>query len=213
MPGPVYQSGKGRLCNISLFEMIPGLRIIRQILHSFQSLLSLRFFTVALLVLCVSVDLRAQPDSTINYSFGVHGQYARSSYTNVYTLGPALYRTGVDHEKEIFRISSVYLGAGYAGSRKTQGVLVTTGGVFIGQLPGLVIGIGSEQYYGVETRSGEFRNDIRLSGEVVLALFGFIGYKYQYPLYKENEARYISRHAFIFKIPLSSGKRDTGFWR
>lgn len=211
MSGAVIPLGNRRLHNSSLYEQISCLRIVQQFLHSFLSPLPIRFFAAVLLVIFRTGDLYSQPDSTINHSFGVHGQYARSALTNVYTLGPALYRTHVKPDKGLFMISSVYLGAGYASSRKTQGVPVTTAGVFFGQLPGIVIGIGSEQYYGVETRSGEFRNDVRLNGEVVLALFGFIGYRYQYPLCTENEARYISRHAFVFKIPLSFGKKDDGF--
>jgi hypothetical protein len=57
------------------------------------------------------------------------------------------------------------------------------------------------------TPNGKTGNDIRLSGEVILALFGFVGYRYQHPV-GNNESKYIARHAVTigFPIPLKKLK-------
>ncbi|MEE4178525.1 MAG: hypothetical protein V2I46_13550 [Bacteroides sp.] len=93
----------------------------------------------------------------------------------------------------------------YAGILKNPNdkLRASTGlGFYAGKVPGIMFGISSQQYYNMMTEPGTLENDIRLSGEIILALFGFLGYRYQYPLSKENEALHISRHALVFKIPI-----------
>jgi hypothetical protein len=132
---------------------------------------------------------------------GVNADYLRSGSTNTLLIGPALF-LGREKSSESEFWHVITMDAGISWSKDTRVKPVTSEGYFFGSIPGLVFGISSQQYYNMETKYGDLRTDVRLSGEVIFAFFGFIGYRYQQPLIKNNVAKDITRHALIIKIPI-----------
>jgi hypothetical protein len=137
----------------------------------------------------------------ISTKWGVNGDYSFSGTIHSVVIGPALFienRSG--SESEFWRVFDI--NAGVAWGSHTRPSPVTGAGYYFGRIPGVMFGISSQQYYKVETKYNNVKTDVRLSGEVVLALFGFIGYRYQYPLINSNESELLTRHAIFFRIPI-----------
>ncbi|TLX73269.1 hypothetical protein E9993_15890 [Labilibacter sediminis] len=130
---------------------------------------------------------------------GFNAEYTYSGKTNSAITGPAFFFEP-DNENKLYHFIATGAGVYWGKHGKTSAMTSTC--YNLGRLPGLMFGISSQQYYNIETKYNTFKTDVRLSGEIYLALFGFIGYRYQHPLIKNNEAQYLSRHAFFFKIPL-----------
>ena len=159
-----------------------------------------RCFIFIISILFTQVTI-GQSREQFNLKLGVNADYSFSGSTNTLVLGPAIFW---EKEKSIESrfFHTLTLNGGFCWSKDTKIAPVTSAGYYFGNLPGLIFGISSQQYYNVETKYNNFQTDVRLSGELILALFGFIGYRYQYPLLNENEAKRITRHAIFFRIPI-----------
>ena len=134
-----------------------------------------------------------------NLKVGLNVEYSYSGYTNGAIAGPALFWEPNDPNELYHYIAA---GAGIYWCKQGKVSPISSVGYYFGKLPGFIFGVSSQQYYNIETKYDTFKTDVRLSGEVCLALFGFIGYRYQHPLLKDNVSRNLSRHSVFFKIPL-----------
>ena len=148
-----------------------------------------------------SQQLFSQEKEQYNLKLGANFDYSFSGSTNTLVAGPAIFwEKEKDRESGFWHV--ITMEAGFSWSKRFQNVPVTSAGYYLGNVPGIVFGISSQQYYNAETKYNNLRTDIRLSGEVILALFGFLGYRYQHPLIISNEALGITRHAFFLRIPI-----------
>jgi hypothetical protein len=154
---------------------------------------------IVLLLLCSFQLTLAQSISKNNLSIGSNVEYTFSGKTNTVFVGPVLTWEPEDTNK-YFQALDANIGLNWSDNQKST--LATSVGFYKGKLPGIMLGISSQQYYNVKTKDDTFKTDIRISGEVIFALFGVIGYRYQHPLQNKNEASHISRHAFFIKIPI-----------
>lgn len=142
-----------------------------------------------------------QEKSIYTLKWGVNADYSFSGSTNSIVLGPSLYMgKGLNGEREFMHAFN--LNAGFTWSKHTYSSAVSSVGYYSGKVPGVVFGISSQQYFNMESRYNITGTDVRLSGEVIFALFGFLGYRYQYPMLRNNEAQEVTRHSFIFRIPI-----------
>jgi hypothetical protein len=153
-------------------------------------------FSLSLTQVCISQNIDHH-----SLKLGVNADYSRTGSTNTFVLGPALF-FGQEKSSESEFWHVITMDAGISWSKDSKVKPVTSAGYFFGSIPGLVFGVSSQQYYNMETKYGDLRTDVRLSGEVIFAFFGFIGYRYQQPLISKNEAKDITRHALIIKIPI-----------
>lgn len=159
-----------------------------------------RFLTLVILVSLTQPGI-SQEKGLYTLKWGVSADYSHSGSINAIVAGPSLFV-----EKEYDRESGFWhvftLNAGATWSKNTKSSPVTSVGYYLGKVPGVVFGVSTQQYYNIETIFNNTGTDVRLSGEVILALFGFIGYRYQHPLLVDNEAMGITRHAFFIRIPI-----------
>ena len=153
---------------------------------------------IFLLLCCFQLTL-AQSINQYNLSIGSNVEYTFSGETSTVFVGPVLTWEPKD-TNNYHQALDVNLGLSWSDNLKST--LATSVGFYKGKLPGIMLGVSSQQYYNVKTKDDTFKTDIRLSGEVIFALFGVIGYRYQHPLQNKNEASHISRHAFFIKIPI-----------
>ncbi len=154
-----------------------------------------------LLILFILSQLCVGQENKFSEKWGINLDYSLSSRTHTVVAGPSLFfEKSYDRESGFWHCA--FINGGIHWSKNTQISPVTSEGYYLGYLPGVMLGISSQQYYTIQTKSGNTATDIRLSGEVILALFGFIGYRYQHPLINGNESIYISRHAFFLRIPI-----------
>lgn len=158
----------------------------------------MKHFVILFSFCCLQLTL-AQSISKYNLSIGSNVEYALSGKTNTVFAGPVL--TWEPNDKNNYH-QALDVNVGLNWSDNQKNTLATSIGFYKGKLPGLMLGISSQQYYKVKTKDDTFKTDIRLSGEVIFALFGVIGYRYQHPLQNNNEASHISRHAFFIKFPI-----------
>ncbi|MCU4174825.1 hypothetical protein [Carboxylicivirga sp. N1Y90] len=143
----------------------------------------------------------AQFEKTNNFWVGAEADYAYSGSSNTIVLGPAFFwRKENGIESEFWQIFT--LAGGFSWSYEFKSSLVASLSYNVGYVPGISIGISTQQYYKVFTKNEYFATDVRLSGEITFAFFGFLSYRYQHPAISRNEAVGISRHAFVFKIPI-----------
>ena len=154
---------------------------------------------ITLLSFCCLQMIFSQNLSKYNVSIGSNVEYAFSGKTNSVFVGPVL-TWEPKESQEYHQALDVNIGLAWSDDDKNR--IVTSAGFCKGSLPGIMFGVSSQQYYNVKTKQDTFKTDIRLSGEVIFALFGVIGYRYQHPLLNKNEASHISRHAFFIKIPI-----------
>lgn len=154
---------------------------------------------IFLLVLCCFQYTVAQSISKYELSIGSNVEYALSGRANTAFLGPVLTWEPKD-SKNYHQALDANIGLSWSDNQKTT--LTSSIGFYKGKLPGIMLGISTQQYYNIKTKHDTFKTDIRLSGEVIFAYFGFIGYRYQHPIQDKNEASYISRHSFFIKFPL-----------
>jgi len=158
-----------------------------------------------LLILIVLFSLTqpgfGQEKQPFTLKWGVNGEYSYSGSTNTIIAGPALFmEKGIDSESGLMHAFT--LSAGVAWSRRTHSSPVISAGYFFGKVPGIVFGISSQQYFNIETIYNNTGTDVRLSGEVIFAVFGFLGYRYQQPLLMNSEALEVTRHSFFIRIPI-----------
>lgn len=161
----------------------------------------MRTFIVLIALITLAQPSVCQERDPMSTKWGLNGDYSFSGTTHSVVIGPALFtgnRSG--NESEFWHVFDI--NAGVAWDSHTRSSPVTGAGYYFGRIPGVMFGISSQQYYRVETKYNNVKTDVRLSGEVVLALFGFIGYRYQYPLINNNESEFITRHAIFFRIPI-----------
>lgn len=158
----------------------------------------MKYFILLFSLCCFQLTL-AQSTNQYNLSIGSNVEYTFSGKTNTVFVGPVLTWEPEDTNK-YFQALDANIGLSWSDNQKST--LATSIGYYKGNLPGIMLGISSQQYYNVKTKNDTFKTDIRLSGEVIFALFGVIGYRYQYPIQNKNEASHISRHAFFIKMPL-----------
>jgi hypothetical protein len=154
---------------------------------------------ITLLSFCCLQIIFSQNLSKYNVSIGSNVEYAFSGKTNTVFVGPVLMWEPKE-TKNYHQALDVNIGLAWSDDDKNR--IVTSAGFYKGSLPGIMFGISSQQYYNVKTKHDTYKTDIRLSGEVIFALFGVIGYRYQHPVQTKNEASHISRHAFFIKIPI-----------
>ncbi|NNL15191.1 MAG: hypothetical protein HKO81_00945 [Flavobacteriaceae bacterium] len=143
----------------------------------------------------------SQDKEQYNFKVGVNADYSFSGSTNSVVLGPSVFWEK-EKDSEIVFIHSIYLDAGHSWSQNYKSSLVTSFGYYIGNLPGLLFGVSSQQYHSIETKNDKVGTDIRLSGEVSFAFFGIIGCRYQHPMIGKNEAQGVARHAIFVRIPI-----------
>ncbi len=156
--------------------------------------------TIIALIFFLQISL-CQEKGTHTLKWGVNADYSFSGSTNSIVLGPSLYMSkGINSESEF--IHAFNLNAGFTWSKHTYSSAVSSFGYYFGKVPGVVCGVSSQQYYKMESRLNKPGTDVRLSGEVILALFGFLGYRYQYPIIIKNEGQEVTRHSFVFRIPI-----------
>ena len=142
-----------------------------------------------------------QEKSIYALKWGVNADYSFSGSTSSIVLGPSLYMgKTLNSEREFMHAFN--LNAGFTWSKHTYSSAVSSVGYYLGKVPGVVFGISSQQYFNIESSYNNSGTDVRLSGEVIFALFGFLGYRYQYPVLRNNEALEVTRHSFIFRIPI-----------
>ncbi len=153
-----------------------------------------------LIVLLVLTGLRinGQTDHAITKHFCVPINYGFSGITNSIFVGYGFFQ---ENNLAGYRSYLLEAGGGVVWNTSDKAKPFTAMRVYVGSLPGIMVGISSQQYYNMITDNGKLANDIRLSGEVILALFGFIGYRYQHPIGK-NESKHISRHAITVNFPI-----------
>jgi len=143
-------------------------------------------YCFSLLLLFTLTQVFTGHEIQFSKKWGVNIDYSFSDLTHSVVAGPSLFlEKSYDRESGFWHC--FYINGGINWSKKTQISPVTSEG-YLGNLPGVMLGISSQQYYNMQTQSGNTATDVRLSGEVVLALFGFIGYRYQHPLLQSNEA-------------------------
>ena len=154
-----------------------------------------------LLILYTLTQLCAGQERQFSGKWGINLDYSISNQTHSIVSGPSLFlEKSYDRESGFWHC--FYINGGINWSKNTQASPVTTEGYYLGYLPGVMLGISSQQYYKTQTQNGNSATDVRLSGEIILAFFGFLGYRYQQPIINSNEAMYISRHAFFLRIPI-----------
>lgn len=163
-----------------------------------------KVLSVALLLAWMSLafpGFAEEPDTTVHVRGGPYMEYTRAGI-NTFTLGPALYIVRYNKFSDVLEIGYLYANAGWAWTRKTNNVYMTSGGLVFGFWPGLTMGLSSQQYHDIELENGKKGTDIRLSAEIDFAYFGWLGYRYQYPLNRKFESPFVSRHAFVVQIPV-----------
>lgn len=154
------------------------------------------------LLFCL-VNTFAQNQFNYNLSFGPNVEYTFAGDSNTLVVGPVL-TWEPKGEKKYHQAFDVNIGMTWGKDDNSR--LTTSLGYYKGSLPGIMLGLSSQQYYNAKTKFNTNKTDIRLSGEVIIALFGIIGYRYQHPLSEKNEALYVSRHTFFIKMPLAFKK-------
>jgi len=154
---------------------------------------------IILFSLCILQVTIGQTGSKYKLSLGPNIEYSFSGDTNVVIAGPVF--TWEAKEKSKFR-KALDIDVGLGWCKNSNSKLVTSACFYTGKLPGIMFGISSQQYYNMETKFETNKTDIRLSGEIIFAYFGFIGYRYQHPLKSKHEAQNLSRHSFFIKFPI-----------
>jgi hypothetical protein len=157
---------------------------------------------VLLAIFFVPLFCFGQSDSSFRFKPGINSDYAFSGTTHIFTAGPALFYEK-EKAKEDVILHVLYLNPGLYGGKNAYTRPMISIGYYGGRLPGFLFGVSTQQYYKVETKSKKLHTDYRLSFEVIFALFGYIGYRYELPLNEMNESKHRTRHTFVFRIPLS----------
>jgi hypothetical protein len=158
-------------------------------------------WVVLLVIFSFNRFLFSQENESYTLKWGINADYSNSGITNTLAAGPALFWEK-EKDRESGFVHAITTSAGFSWGKQVPTAPLTSAGYYLGNLPGLVVGISSQQYYHAETKYDHVGTDVRLSGEVVLALFGFLGYRYQHPLILKNESKGMTRHAFFVRIPI-----------
>lgn len=156
---------------------------------------------IVLLLLCWTQFVLGQYNEETKFQVGVNAEYAYSGNVHSIVLGPGLYWTKKLASESVFS-QGFNISGGIAWGNPMKSTALSSVEYHVGYMPGIIFGLSSQQYYNMETSMGDYKTDVRLSGEVILAFFGFLGYRYQHPLIRSNEAIHLSRHAFFFKLPI-----------
>jgi len=156
------------------------------------------FILVIMLVFAASFRCSGQSDRGAARYFCVPVNYSYSGITNSVFVGPGIFR---EDNSGGFKSYVLEAGGGIAWNTHDGAKPFTALRFYAGSLPGVMFGLSSQQYYNMTTTQGNIGTDIRMSGEVILALFGFVGYRYQHPV-GNNESKYIARHAITISFPI-----------
>ena len=161
----------------------------------------MRRFIALTALFCLTQAGICQEKGLYTLKWGINADYSFSGSASAIVAGLSFFMEKTrDIESEYWHAFN--LNAGITWSKHTYSSPLTSIGYYFGSLPGVLFGISSQQYYNVETISNNTGTDVRLSGEIIFALFGFVGYRYQQPLISPNEAREITRHSLIIRIPI-----------
>lgn len=157
------------------------------------------------ILLAASIQVISQYDPTTYRYFSLPANFSYSGITNSFFVGPGFFR---EDNSGGFGSYVIEAGGGIAWNTNDGAKPFTALRFYAGSLPGVMFGLSSQQYYNMTTTQGNIGNDIRLSGEFILALFGFVGYRYQHPV-GNNESKYIARHAVTISFPIPVKKIKT----
>lgn len=154
-----------------------------------------------ILLACIIEIVHSQDNKPVSLKLGINTDYSYSGSTNTILLGPALFKI-----KEIDRESGTWhnlmIQGGLCWGKHNKTAPVTSIGYTYGYIPGLIFGVSTQQYHNIYDMNNTLGTDVRLSGEIVIALFGFIGYRYQHPINNRHQMQGLTRHAFFFRVPL-----------
>jgi hypothetical protein len=104
-----------------------------------------------------------QDHSVVYKYYSLPVNYSYSSITNSIFIGSGIFR---EDNSGSFGSYVIEAGGGIAWNTHDGAKPFTALRFYAGSLPGVMLGISSQQYYNMTTTQGNIGNDIRLSGEV-----------------------------------------------